>query len=269
MTFDQLVRSGIRNVYNHDMDSQKHFIDTICSSVRNMPSDIIYKAEGFFIPNGEYLMEYFGPEVRSEEFDFYNYEGECLWQNRLAMPLKDAVGTIKGLVGFDPFRYLEAHETGNWALGYYSYSTKRIFQKGSYFYCVEGTYKKALKDGYVIITDGLFDTLSFTAQGFNSMAALGSSVTHEMVVQLRFIDKVLIAVDNDDAGVEFYNKFCKYLNNVVFIGQSLFKDADDVIKSDYKDVYLQEIRKAINNDFYRPVQIATRNSFKINKMKEN
>lgn len=267
MTFDQIITAGIKNVYQYDLESQKHFINTICDTVRNMPPDIIYKAEGFFVPNGEYLVDYFGPEVHSPDFDFYNFEGECLWQNRLVLPLKDVAGTIKGLVGFDPFKYLEAHETNNWALGYYSYSTKKIFRKGAYFYCMEGTYKKALEDGYVIITDGVFDTLSFASCGLNSMAALGSVVTHEMAAQLRFVKKVLIAVDNDDAGIKFYNSFARYLNNVVFIGQSLFKDADDVLKSDYREVYLKEIKKAIDSDFYRPVQIATRNSFKINKLK--
>lgn len=265
MIFDQIVATGIRNVYRYDLESQKHFINTICDTVRNMPSDIIYKAEGFFVPNGEYLVNFFGPEVNSSDFDFYNYEGECLWQGRLVFPLKDAVGTVKGLVGFDPFKYLEAHETNNWALGYYSYSTKKIFHKGAYFYCVEGTYKKALEDGYIILTDGVFDTLAFAACNLNSAAALGSVVTQEMAAQLRFIKKVLVAVDNDDAGIKFYNHLSKYLNNVVFVGQSLFKDADDVLKSEYKELYLEEIRKTLTNDYNIPIQIAARNSFKINK----
>lgn len=250
MGYSELVEAGIERIYQEDLDSQKHYIKEICNSVRNIEPDVIFKAKGFFIPNEEYLKVFFEPEIMSNEYDFYNVYGECQWVGRLALPVTNVVGKICGLAAFDAFRYLEAHENNDWTMNYYYYTSKRIFDKGSYLYGLPGVYKEALKQGYLILTDGVFDTISFAKEGYLAMAALGSTVTDSMAAQLRFIKKVIVVADNDDAGMLFYEKLRKVLDNVVLFVQNVAKDADDVIKSENKKEYLKEIDRCIHNDFF-------------------
>lgn len=250
MGYSELVEAGIERIYKEDLESQKHYIAEICNSVRNIEPDIIFEAKGFFIPNEEYLKIFFEPEVMSTEYDFYNVYGECQWVGRLALPVNNVVDKICGLAAFDAFRYLEAHETRDWTMNYYYYSSKRFFDKGSYLYGLPGVYQKALEEGYLILTDGVFDTISFAKEGYLAMAALGSVVTDAMAAQLRFIKKVIVAVDNDDAGMKFFEKLSKVLDNVVLFVQNIAKDADDVIKSVDKESYLEELNKCINNEFF-------------------
>ena len=125
MDFSRLIKEGTQRVYEQDLESQKNFIESICHKIRGMDEEIIFKANGFFVPNDDYLKLYFDPVVTSQNFDLYDTYGNCQWSNRLILPIENAVGDVSGLVGFDPFRYLEAHETGDWSLNYYYYSTNK------------------------------------------------------------------------------------------------------------------------------------------------
>ena len=254
MGYSELVEAGVERIYREDYKSQQHYITEICQSVRNMEPEILFKARAFFVPNEDYLKFFFAPEVTSNEYDFYNIYGECQWVGRLALPITNAVDKICGLAAFDAFRYLEAHEQNDWAMNYYYYSSKRIFDKGCYLYGLPGVYKEALNKGYLILTDGVFDAISFAKEGYLAMAALGSIVTDAMAAQLRFIDRVIVAVDNDDAGIAFYEKLHKVLNNVVLFTQNVTKDADDIIKSEYKMDYLRELDKCITNEIFIPMR---------------
>lgn len=254
MEYSTLVEEGINRIYAEDFEAQKFYISEICNSVREIEPEIIFKARGFFIPNEDYLKYFFDPEVTSADFDFYNVYGECQWVGRLALPVTNAVGKICGLVAFDAFRYLEAHENLDWSMNYYYYTNKRIFDKGKYLYGLPGVYKEALSQGYLILTDGVFDTISFAKEGYLAMAALGSVVTDVMVAQLRFIKRVIVAVDNDDAGMSFHERLSKQLDNVVLLTQNVAKDADDVIKSQYKTEYLDTLNRCIHNELFVPVR---------------
>lgn len=265
MGYSDLVETGVKRIYSEDLESQKHYITEICQSVRNIEPAIVLKAQGFFIPNDDYLKFFFDAEVTSNEYDFYNVYGECQWTGRLALPITNAVGRICGLVAFDAFRYLEAHEQMDWTLNYYYYSNKRIFDKGYYLYGLPGVYKEALHQGYLILTDGVFDTLSFAKEGYLAMAALGSVVTDAMAAQLRFIKRVIVAVDNDDAGMMFYEKLSKVLDNVVLFAQNVAKDADDVIKSEHREGYLKELDKCIHNEIFIPMRFRKRFSTEIHR----
>lgn len=247
MGYNKLVKNGIKKIYKEDLKTQKFYIGSICSDVRNMDDNILYKAHAIFIPNDEYLYNYMGAEVLSPEYDFYDAEGNCFWSNRLLIPITDLADDIVGSVGFDPMRYLEAHHNNDWSLNYYYYSTKKIFNKGNYLYGIDNTYLKAMEQGYLVLTDGVFDTLSFAKEGILSMALLGSVVTEQIAVQLRFIKRIIIAADNDNAGMELYEKLNGIHCNVAIIKQGLMKDADEVLKSRYRDDYIKTVYKAINN----------------------
>lgn len=256
MNVNEISKSGIECIYEKDRKSQEYYINTICHDVRNMNPNIIWKADGIFIPNNDYLRYYFGEESTNPEYNFYDIYGECIWVNKLMFPIINVVDEIVGFVGFDPFRYLEVHETNNALLNYYTYSTKNVMRKGDYLFCLAGTYKKALRDGYLIVTDGVFDSLSIAGEGFNSAALLGSTVTDAIAAQLRFIDRVIVPVDNDEAGIKLFEKLSVIHPNVIFVKQGKLKDADDILKTQFREKYVDGLMRAVKSSLPLSVMVS-------------
>lgn len=246
--FHKIIDNGIQQIYENDYEVQFDYLEIICKDVRNMDTEIVERANGFYVPNNDYMKARFGPLITDTVYDCYNSNGECRWVNNVVFPLHNLNGVIVGLVGFNPVRYVQARENHDKTLNYYSYSNKNVFDKGKYLYCLDGTYRKALKEGYLIITDGLFDTLSLSSEGYLSAALLGSSLSEEIIVQLRFIKKIILAVDNDSAGMKLAERLSKYLDNLFIIKQRYTKDVDDVLKTSYKTKYLNRLNALINSD---------------------
>lgn len=246
MAFSEVMKEGIKSVYSSDMETQKDYMDFICKRVRGMSSsDIVFRASGVFVPNNEYLQKFYPVEIINPDYGVYDSNGNCLWQGFIIFPIKNVVGDIVGLAGFSPQRYVEAHENQDWSINYYTYSTKKVFEKGKYLYCLDGVYRSALKDGYVLLVDGLFDCLSLTSEGYNAVALLGSSPTEEIIAQLRFINKVIIISDNDDAGIRLEHALQKKLKNVIFLHQGKTKDVDELLKTEEKEIFKKTLNTAI------------------------
>lgn len=243
-----IARNGIERVYSEDYKSQHYYLQSICEDVRHLPIEAVLAIKAIFIPNEDYIVQYFGTEALDAKYNFYDKYGECLWLNKLMLPITNVVDEIVGFVAFDPFRYLEMHETKNALLNYYSYSTKDIMRKGDYLFCTPGTYKKAYKDGYLVIADGVFDTLSVAFHGYNTAAMLGSIVTDQLAAQLRLIDRVIVLMDNDEAGLALYDKIAKTHPNAIYLKQGKTKDADDIIKTGFRDEYFRELDRCISTE---------------------
>lgn len=243
--FGSVIASGIKKIYAEDFDSQLFYVKKICNAVRGIDHQVVFDVQGFFVPNDEYVKSYFPPEVVNREYGIYGDNGYCLWNNTLVLPVTNVAGEIVGLAGYNPFKHLEAQENPELLTNYYTYSMKSVFQKGDYLYCKKGTYKEALKQGYLIITDGVFDTLSLTAAGYLSAALLGSSLTEVVAAQLRFIKKIIVASDNDEAGELLFQRISKVHHGAVCIRQGKGKDVDDVLKSDYREKYMETLDACI------------------------
>lgn len=245
MNFGDMIKEGIIRIYQEDKESLKYYVDMICSDVRDMESDVLYRAGAFFVANDTYMGEWFGKGITNPEYEVYRVDGSCMWLHNLVLPVVDAVGEVVGLAGFNPFRYLEAHQTNNWMLNYYMYSSKHIFDKSRFLYSLPDTLRKGLQDGYLVVTDGIFDTLSLSACGINAVALLGSFLSPQVAAILRFYDRVLLAMDNDDAGLKLYRRLSTVLDNVILVKQGWAKDVDDVLKSQHRNLYLSGIRKIL------------------------
>lgn len=245
---EQVMRNGIKRIYKEDMQSQLFYVREICEGVRNIDYHVVFDVNGFFVPNDTYFLQYFSNEVVTPEYGIYDSHGLCMWNNTLVLPITNVSGNIVGLAGYNPFKHLEAKEDNSLPINYYTYSTKSVFKKGDYLYCKEGTYREALRKGYLIVTDGIFDTLAFTAAGYLSAALLGSSVTDAIATQLRFINKIILAVDNDDAGMLLFEKISKLHHGAVFIKQNQGKDADDILKSAARHQYLKTVDECIHEE---------------------
>ena len=150
-------------------------------------------------------------------------------------------------MGFNPINKLKAKEEGQWDLPAYRHSSKTLFNKSKYLFMLKDTFKNALESGYIVLTDGVFDMLSFAQNGVLSGALLGSYVSEELLAMLRLLNRVYVSIDNDEAGLKLYNQLNKGLSNVIAIKQNQFKDADDILKSEYKEKFLKEFFKNLNN----------------------
>ncbi len=245
MSFGDMMKEGITRIYLEDKESLQYYVGMICSDVRDMEPDVLYRAGAFFVANDDYMAEWFGQGITNPEYEIYRMDGTCLWLHNLVLPVVDAVGEVVGLAGFNPFRYLEAHQTNNWMLNYYMYSSKHIFDKSRFLYSLPGTLRQGLQDGYLVITDGIFDTLSLSACGIHAAALLGSFLSPQVAAVLRFYDRVLLAMDNDDAGLKLYGRLSKVLDNVILVKQGWAKDVDDVLKSQHRNLYLSRIHKIL------------------------
>lgn len=236
--FSQVITKGLAKIHKTDQAAQDKFIEIICKDVRNMQPDIIHQANAFYVPNDQYMIYMFGDLITNTKYDCYKSDGTCRWLNNLVFPITNLAGIIVGLAGYNAHNYLQAKETGDKSLNYYGYSNKELFVKGNYLYCLDGVYKKALEDGYLVLTDGLFDCLSLSSYGYLAAALLGSNVSDQVLAQLTFIDKIILAHDNDEAGLHLASYLTKKLNNVICIKQKYTKDVDDVLKTSHRDDYL-------------------------------
>ena len=241
--FSQMIKDGMKRIREEDAFSQDNFIEVICEKVRHMNTKVIYDFDGFFVPNDDYMKHFFGPLILERSLDCYNEFGQCFWLGYLVFPIYNQINEVVGLVGFNPVNKARAIEENDWSLQYYRHSGKSLFDKGKHIFMRKGTFEKALEDGYIVLSDGVFDTVSLTEAGINSGALLGSYISEELIAMLTFVDRVYLAVDNDEAGEKLLNQLKKRLPQAMAIRQGKFKDADDVLQSKYSEKYLLKIKQ--------------------------
>lgn len=231
-----MLMRGIKKIYSEDLDTQKHYIKTICGELRGRELDILVDMQAFYVPNNDYMIEYFGYEITHPQFDCYTNEGECIWAHHLVIPIRDVSDKVVGFTGYNPYVALakkkeqktkEEEEISKMAR--YKESSTILMDKSRFFLCPLG-FKKAIEDGYIIITDGVFDTVSIANEGFNSFCILGSTISEYVKFCLSFIDVIYVAYDNDFAGVKMYNSFKSTFPKTLAIRQNKCKDIDGFIK---------------------------------------
>lgn len=247
-----MLDRGIENVYNKDFLNQKHFITTICREVRNMDPDILFKIKAFYVPNYEYLVKYFGEDITLYKYDCYLPDGSCKWNGHLLIPIRDVKGKVRGFTGYNPLVKLASADDKAKQLPRYKESSQALLNKSRFYLCPFGL-EKAINDGYIIITDGVFDALGFAGSGYNSFALLGSNLTEELLFCLSFVETVYVAHDNDKAGLTMYDKIKLKLPNVFYIRQNKCKDMDE-FKSKFP-VAFEEGMKMITGKFKRSFYI--------------
>jgi len=224
----------VKRVWDEDAASQTHFFNSIFEVRRSKFSP--RELNSIFVPNQEYLKYFAPPECLTDDFGLY-FRGECIWVGHMILPLLDTMGVPRGLVSFNPFVYLDVHNglQGN----YYAYSNKSVCQKGNFLYTPVNPFINLEQP--IVITDGVFDAISVHENMHcNVGALLGSTVTPIMIAQLRLFPKVILAMDNDEAGIRVRNKLrnASLPLDVVYFQE--FKDVDEAFKSD-KALQVREV----------------------------
>lgn len=252
------LKEGIAKIYEADLESQKHYIETI-GKLRYIDFDFIKSIGGFFVPNNDYMHTHFGSIVLEGGMDLYNFDGLCKWHDHLVFPITDSLGQIVGLVGYNPLSKLMKQSNEENGTSYeiphkYSHSSKYVFTRGRYLFIPLG-YDKMLNSDYLILTDGVFDAISFSSLGFVSASALGSNLTKEIMFILSFVKNLYVAHDNDNAGMDFYKKIQKHFPNAKSIRQDKYKDIDEYIKNTDRTRFIDFMNKSLNNQFKSSIYI--------------
>lgn len=246
--FSNLVLEGLQRIWEEDKQSQLNYLDIIAAARHTTP-DLLRRVDAFFVPNDEYLKYYFSSDISDPSYDCYFDSGLCKWSNCLVIPIYNIANEVVAFGGFNPLLYAKSHEENGEHYNYYLYSDKTLFKKGDYIYCPKGIQEKALLDGYIFVTDGIFDTISLVGAGFNAASLMSSSLTSEIVVQLRMYDRVILVCDNDEAGLKLRTKALRMLPKATVFSQGRTKDIDELLNSEYRDDVIKSLMGAKNATF--------------------
>ncbi|WP_394863410.1 toprim domain-containing protein [Paraclostridium bifermentans] len=254
MLTETLTR-GFEKVYQEDMESQTNFITTIASEVRGMDPKILFEMNAVYIPNNDYMKFYWGSAIMEPKFDCYrNYE-ECNWANFMIFPIRDILDNIVGIVGFNPTNKLLSYQEETFHLNAYRHSNKSVLNKSLFFFGPKGSLKRAIEQGYMILTDGVFDTISCTQEDLIANAALGSFLSDEQKTILNCIETIYLAEDNDEAGLKMAQQLRSFHRDVRLIKFNKVKDIDNIINSKYKEEFLKVFKSERELNIKRDIRL--------------
>jgi hypothetical protein len=232
----------VDRLYREDHVSQAHYLSVLGEEVRMISLEVLMKYRCFFVPNDDYLRFWWGESCRNPEYELYDYDGRCVVNNCIVVPCRLLNGSVVGWTAFNPFiKYGEGEGS------YYFNPSEYLFKRGNYLFCHPDVFKSALSDGYIIVTDGVFDCLSLTGCGLNSCSVLGSSVNARSVFCLKFVDKVYVSIDNDEAGLRLLSGVRRFIPNARFIKQGREKDVDDLLKTEVRDRFVREVLMCVGS----------------------
>ncbi|MGI5976270.1 MAG: DNA primase [Candidatus Limivicinus sp.] len=168
------------------------------------------------------------------------------FRSRLMFPVIDVRGNVIGfsgriLGGGEP-KYMNSPET-------------LVFNKSRNLFALN--LAKKSKSGYIILSEGNIDVVSLHQAGFDSaVASLGTSLTPEQArIISRYTNKVIIAYDNDTAGIKAAQRAIGILEkldlNVNVLKLSGAKDPDEFIKLKGPDAFRNLLDSSENQIEYR------------------
>ena len=154
------------------------------------------------------------------------------FRNRLMFPVIDVRGSVIGfsgrILGDGEPKYMNSPET-------------MVFDKSRNLFAMN--LAKKSKSGYIILSEGNIDVVSLHQAGFDSaVASLGTSLTPEQARLIsRYTNQVIIAYDNDNAGIKASERAIGILEKldikVKVLRLSGAKDPDEYIKKRGADAF--------------------------------
>ena len=168
------------------------------------------------------------------------------FRNRLMFPVIDVTGKVIAfsgrILGDGEPKYLNSRETA-------------VFSKSRNLFALN--LAKNSKSGYIILTEGNVDVVSLHQAGFDSaVASLGTSLTREQASLIsRYTSQVIIAYDNDNAGIKASKRaieiFEKLDVKVKILSMSGTKDPDEFIKLNGAGAFRNLIESSEDQADYR------------------
>ncbi len=168
------------------------------------------------------------------------------FRNRLMFPVIDVRGNVIGfsgrILGDGEPKYMNSPET-------------LVFNKSRNLFALN--LAKKSKSGYIILSEGNIDVVSLHQAGFDSaVASLGTSLTPEQARLIsRYTDQVIIAYDNDGAGLKASQRAIGILEKldlkVKVLRMEGAKDPDEFIKRKGPDAFRNLLENSENQLDYR------------------
>ena len=165
--------------------------------------------------------------IRRGEHGFYD-----TFRDRLMFPIIDVRGEVIGFSG---------RTLGDAGAKYLNSRDTPVFNKGRNLFALN--LAKKSKSGYIILSEGNIDIVSLHQAGFDSaVASLGTSLTPEQARLLsRYTNEVIIAYDNDGAGIKASQRAIGILERldlkVRVLRMSGAKDPDEYIRTRGADAF--------------------------------
>lgn len=173
------------------------------------------------------------------------------FRNRLMFPVIDVRGSVIGfsgrILGDGEPKYLNSPETP-------------VFSKSRNLFALN--LAKKSKSGYIILSEGNIDVISLHQAGFDSaVASLGTALTPEQARLIsRYVSNVVIAYDNDNAGIKAAQRAIQILEkldlNVRVLKMDGAKDPDEFIKARGADAFRTLLEGSENHVEYQLQSIA-------------
>lgn len=184
------------------------------------------------------------------------------FRNRLMFPVIDVRGDVIGfsgrILGDGEPKYMNSPET-------------LVFNKSRNLFALN--LAKKSKCGYIILSEGNIDVASLHQAGFDSaVASLGTSLTPEQARLLsRYTDQVIIAYDNDGAGIKAAQRAIGILEKLDLKVKVLrlegAKDPDEFIKRKGPEAFRKLLEGSENQIDYRLRQVTAKYDLSVDEQK--
>ena len=184
------------------------------------------------------------------------------FRSRLMFPVIDVRGDVIGfsgrILGDGEPKYMNSPET-------------LVFNKTRNLFALN--LAKKSKCGYIILSEGNIDVVSLHQAGFDSaVASLGTSLTPEQARLIsRYTDQVVIAYDNDSAGIKATQRAIGILEKLELKVKVLrlegAKDPDDFIKTKGPDAFRNLLEGSENQIDYRMRSVMDKYDLSVDEQK--
>ena len=184
------------------------------------------------------------------------------FRNRLMFPVIDVRGNVIGfsgrILGEGEPKYMNSPET-------------LVFNKSRNLFALN--LAKKSKCGYIILSEGNIDVASLHQAGFDSaVASLGTSLTPEQARLIsRYTDQVIIAYDNDGAGIKAAQRAIGILEKLDLKVKVLrlegAKDPDEFIKRKGPEAFRKLLEGSENQIDYRLRQVTAKYDLGVDEQK--
>ena len=164
------------------------------SAIRHFSVDLLDRLGVFYIgKEAEMLLPDSNGKIDIEKYRKFGIisptNNRPIYSDRFIIPLYDLNGYIMALVGYS----LTSKQR-------YIYSNTEYFFRNDILYNLQ-VYEKCIKDGYVIVTEGITDCIRLLNMGFkNVMSTAGAHRSLWMMQMLDNIENVIFIPDRDRAG---------------------------------------------------------------------
>lgn len=217
---------------------------------RGISKETAMKWEVGFLPSDQILLDLEGDrEILYQRGILLRRVDKSPLDQYITFPMRDQYRRIVGFSGRPPLSNSEVKQRG---LKKYWHSR---FDKRKFLFGLDKAISSIRKEGYVIICEGQFDTITCSQAGIeNIVSTCGTALTDEQIILLsRYTNKIYVVFDSDEAGRNAIEQLKKHQrsdlefkaahlpDSVDEHNNTLKEDPDSYIRKFGKEAFLKAI----------------------------